>query len=426
MKTQLKNLWLVAKPTVNLGIPLGLALVLLLSLSGQTFAQGFNLEAYLKQKDTNKNGRVEPEELSNNARGIIRKMGFDDKKSNSISRIVAKSNKAKKAMVEKSKPSNSRERKTQGFGVEKSKSEGVSRFGATSGTKSKGSAKTTYSKSVVERVASTLARYDKDKDGSLSRREVSSARWGSPPPEQNDTNKDGRLSKDELSVRYASREQVFSRSRSSTPVASRSKSSKSDNDRSRRAKARESFRKSGASSVRNSSRSSGSTSTRSGSKSSSTDASAQAKYERYANSLVKQYDTDKDGKLSSEETKKMRRPPAGADANKDGVITKDELIGSLSGENKKAGGKESKSDSKQAAKSSTKSKYSRDRGGKRGTRNSSTGTSSSFDKLDANTDKQIQMHEFSEKWSEELVQEFYEKDANGDGVITIREWSGKK
>jgi hypothetical protein len=35
------------------------------------------------------------------------------------------------------------------------------------------------------------------------------------------------------------------------------------------------------------------------------------------------------------------------------------------------------------------------------------------------------MHEFSTEWDDKKVEEFYEKDKNGDGVITAKEWSAK-
>ena len=34
-------------------------------------------------------------------------------------------------------------------------------------------------------------------------------------------------------------------------------------------------------------------------------------------------------------------------------------------------------------------------------------------------------HEFSKDWDSKKIDEFYEKDKNGDGVITLREWSGR-
>jgi len=423
--------------TMALKCVITMSFVLLFGSGQQTFGQGFNLEGYLKKKDTNQNGRVEPEELSNNARGILKKMGFDDTKSNSISKIVSRANKEKKAMEEKAKPSNNRTRKTEGFGGERTKSEGVTRFGAdavSAGSTSRGKSQPSFSKSVIERVDSTLKRYDSNKDGSLDRNEMKRARWGSPPPEQNDTNRDGVLSKEELSVRYASREKMFSKTNSSSSVRSTSSKDKGEDDRSKRARDRESFRSSSKSpSTRSSSRSTTRTPSstksytpKSTASSSSSSSDAQAKYERYAASLVDQYDVDKDGKLSADETKKMRRPPAGADANKDGFITKSELVGSLSGTNKSSTS-EPAGDAV-AVKEKAKSKYSRDRGSSnRSKSRTSTGsrTSSSFDKLDANADKQIQMHEFADKWSDDLVKEFYAKDTNGDGVITLKEWSGK-
>ena len=57
---------------------------------------------------------------------------------------------------------------------------------------------------------------------------------------------------------------------------------------------------------------------------------AQSKYMKYAAALIKQYDEDNDGKLSKDETKKMRRPPTAADLNNDGWITKAELIDNVS------------------------------------------------------------------------------------------------
>ena len=60
------------------------------------------------------------------------------------------------------------------------------------------------------------------------------------------------------------------------------------------------------------------------------------KYLAYSRGLVKHYDSDKDGRLNSEEVKKMRSPPpVGADANKDGFITVDEFVAAFSGRKKK-------------------------------------------------------------------------------------------
>lgn len=392
------------------------------ALSASVEAQQSKLEDYFKRKDANQNGRVEPEEMSDNTRSYLRKLGFDSSKSVSISRIVSKVNNDKKASSAKSAKSN-RTRKVPGFGVEKeTESTGVARFGSSESATGGSTKAVKYSDSVNRQVEDTMRKNDRNKDGVLDRGEIRSGRWGSPPPEQSDTNRDGRLTRTELSKRYAAREQYYSKSSSdrSREQAKR----KEAEDRSRREKERSRYRSS-ISSSSSSNRSSFRTtpsSTRGSSSSKSSD--SLAKYEKYADSLISQYDENKDGKLSKDETKKMRRPPAGADADKNGYITKSELVGSLSGTNKA-------STSTKTASSSDKdksSRYSRDRGGyDRGSSRSSSrsGSSSSFEKLDANIDNHVQMHEFATKWDDETVSEFYEKDKNGDGVITLREWTGK-
>ena len=349
-------------------------------------AQKFDFGEYLKKKDTNRNGRIDPDEMSDSTRGFLRKMGFDHSKSVSISKILAKASNDKKEAKARSSQT-SRERKVPGFGVEKESSSGSgSRFGSSTSTSSSKSSKSSkYSDSVKRQVDDSLRKYDRNKDGSLDRSEIKAARWGSPPPEQSDSNRDGRLSKSELANRYASREQYYSSSRdrgsrSSSDRDREMAKRKEYEDRARREKERERdrYRSSGSSSTSSSSRPSYSrSSTSSSSKSSPAKSSdSQAKYEKYAESLINQYDGDKNGKLSREETKKMRRPPAGADTDKDGFITKSELVASLSGANKATTSAKPSSSSGGESKSS---RYSRDRGSK-SFGSSRPSTSSSFEK----------------------------------------------
>lgn len=405
---------------------IGFSIVAVLMLGAAAEAQQFKLEDYLKRKDVNRNGRVEPEEMSDNTRGFLRKMGFDTNKSISISKIVSKANNDRKEATAKAAQKN-RVRKVPGFGVEKTtESDGVSRFGAYDSKRSS-SSKPKYSDGVMKQVSDTLGRYDRNKDGTLDRDELRNARWGSPPPEQSDTNKDGRLTKDELAKRYASREQYY-RSRSSSSSRSDRERElakrKEAEDRARREKERARYRSTSPStSSRSSYRPTSSSSRPSSSSSSSSSSGSQEKYEKYAESLISQYDQDKDGKLSQDETKKMRRPPAGADADKDGFITKSEMVGSLSGTNKATASAKSEQSSDKNGKSSSRS--SRDRSSYTRSSSSRPGSSTSFEKLDADADRHVQMHEYAKKWDDKTVEEFYEKDKNGDGVITLREWTGK-
>ncbi|HIF34648.1 MAG TPA: hypothetical protein EYQ75_23920, partial [Planctomycetaceae bacterium] len=83
-------------------------------------------------------------------------------------------------------------------------------------------------------------------------------------------------------------------------------------------------RKGGGSSSR-SSRSSGS----SGSRSSGDSSGSDDKYLDYAKSQIAKYDTNKDRALTPEEWKSMSRSPEAADADKDGIVTAEELAESF-------------------------------------------------------------------------------------------------
>jgi len=385
-----------------------------------TAAQDFKLDEYLKRKDVNSNGKLEPSEMSNNTRSYLSKNGFNPEKPVSISKVLSKLNK-EKASKEKADRKMNRERKVPGFGVEKEESgSGVSRFGATT-SKAKGSTakKVTYSDSVNRQVDSTLGRYDRNKDGSLDKEEMSRARWGSPTPQESDTNKDGRLSRSELSNRYASRESAYRNSSSSRGSSSRD-SSKSSSKKSSSSAWRPTSTRSTSSSSKESS-----TSRKPSSSSSSSSSSSREKYEKYAASLIGQYDENKDGKLDGDEIKKMRRPPVGADQNKDGFVTKSELYDSLSGANKPASKSSSTADARKTTSSSSSRSSRWGSSSSRSSSRSSSGSSRDFEKFDKNEDRQVQMHEYSAKWDEKTVKEFYEKDKNSDGVITLKEWSSK-
>lgn len=405
-------------------LSISVTLLMFFAASTAVNAQKFDFEGYLKKLDANRNGKLDVSEMSDRTRGWMRKMGFDTEKPVSISKILAKAKKDKRdADNDRAKKAREASRKVPGFGGSDRTTTGVSRFTGGDAKSSSGS-KEKFSESVMERVSSTLDRYDKNKDGVLDRGEVKNARWGSPSPEESDKNKDGRLSRDELAARYAARERYYKDRESGDSRRRSSSKSREEEDRARRARDRERFRNSGSSS--SSRRSSSSTSSRPSSSrsttSSSSKSSSAAKYKKYAESLISNYDKDKDGKLSKEEIKQMRRPPVGADTDSDGYITQSELLASLSGDNKKSSS--SSSSSKDSKSSSKSNKYVRkESSSKRSSGSRRSGGSSSFERLDSNADKRVQMHEFSEDWDEKKIEEFYAKDKNGDGVITLREWS---
>ena len=86
-----------------------------------TAAQDFKLEEYLKRKDVNSNGKLEPSEMSSNTKSYLTKNGFNPEKSVSISKILSKLSKDK-ADKEKTDRKMNRDRKVPGFGVDREES----------------------------------------------------------------------------------------------------------------------------------------------------------------------------------------------------------------------------------------------------------------------------------------------------------------
>ncbi|MFO0262063.1 MAG: hypothetical protein ACK53V_10585, partial [Planctomycetota bacterium] len=54
----------------------------------------------------------------------------------------------------------------------------------------------------------------------------------------------------------------------------------------------------------------------------------------------------------------------------------------------------------------------------------SSGSKFSFNASDKNGDGRVQMHEFTDEWTDEKFQEFKSYDKNGDGVISNAEYRG--
>ncbi|MCH2181300.1 MAG: hypothetical protein MK108_04775 [Mariniblastus sp.] len=354
--------------------------------------------------------------------------------------------KAAKAKAERRKQLEAN-RLVPGFGVENEGSSEVVGVPDFSGAApiAPGSLEEKYGKGVMQQVDSTLERYDTNKSGTLNSQEIAAARWGRPTPQESDANKDGRLSRSELAERYAAR----SRSSSSRSSSSEKKDDSNDRDSSssRRSSSRDSDSRS--SSRSSSSRSSGGSDLKSRMDryesdvksrydKSSPEKSEQSKsnaynsgsdrYKRYADALLKQYDKDKDNKLSKSEVKSMRRPPSQADSNGDGMITRDELIDSIS--NPKSSSSSSSSSEERSSRSTSRSRFSdRSRSSSDSKSSSSSSRSSSrsvsFSGNDTNKDGQLQMHEFARDWDADTLEEFKKKDKNNDGIITRSEWTGR-
>ena len=405
------------------------------------------IEGYLKRLDRNESQVLELDEMSDRTKRWLGGLGLDTSRPIKLSTAMRSvdSDKAAKAKAERRKQLEAN-RLVPGFGVEDGGDSEFSPVPDFSGSApiTPGSLEEKYGKGVMQQVDSTLERYDANKSGTLNSQEIAAARWGRPTPQESDTNKDGRLSRSELAERYAARS-AGSRSSSSRDDDSNDRgSSSSERSSSRDSQSRSSSRSSSSrssggsdlksrmeryeSDVKNRYDNDKSGSEKSSQSNSSAYNSGSDRYKRYADALLKQYDKDKDNKLSKTEVKSMRRPPSQADSNGDGMITRDELIESIS--NPKSSSSSSSSSEERTSRSSSRSRFSdRSRSSSDSRESSSSSRSSSrsvsFSGNDTNQDGQLQMHEFARDWDAETLEEIKRKDKNNDGIITRSEWTGR-
>jgi len=300
--------------------------------------------------------------------------------------------------------------------------------------------------------AQTMKRYDKNGDNVLSKEEIAQARWRDDPLQQ-DRNRDGKLSLNELYLRYAlrrndTREQPSSSNRSSSSRGSSSRTSSSRDSGSRDSGGRGSSGRGSSSQGGNSSGSSAGTD----------------RMAFFANSMMQRYDKNGSGVLEKSEWAGFRTDPSPGDTNKDGKLTKDELTkwmssrfgqsrgGGDSGRGSSGRGSSDRGSSDRGSSGRGSSgrggsdrggneRGSSGRGGSQGGRrggdsNADTAESYRFKTLgerlpeglpewfksnDGNGDGQIMMSEYAKNWNAQMLDSFDKFDFNADGVITPEE-----
>jgi hypothetical protein len=152
------------------------------------------------------------------------------------------------------------------------------------------------------------------------------------------------------------------------------------------------------------------------------------KIRRYAQSLVRQYDRNNNGRLEKSEWERMRGDPEKADYNRDGVVTLDELSKRLASYTQRSSSWSGSSSSDSSSSSSSR----KDREPQKIYRASSPydslpkGLPSWFADRDADRDGQVTMSEFSSSWSDSKAREFVGYDLNNDGVVTPDECLASK
>jgi Ca2+-binding EF-hand superfamily protein len=165
---------------------------------------------------------------------------------------------------------------------------------------------------------------------------------------------------------------------------------------------------------------------RDGGSSSSSGSSGSDRMAMFAESMIRQYDKNKDGKLTQDEWGSMRGDPKATDKNGDGVITKEEMVERFTSFSRSRSGDSRSGDSRSGSSStsSTSSTANNDRKSYRfltPVERLPKEMPSWFSTSDTNGDGQVAMAEFTSHWSESKVAEFARYDTNGDGYITVAE-----
>jgi len=157
-----------------------------------------------------------------------------------------------------------------------------------------------------------------------------------------------------------------------------------------------------------------------------------ARIRKYAESLLRRYDANKNGVLEKDEWSKMRGSPEKGDRNRDGVITVEELTIRLSEYGRKSPSSGSYSSSATVSTSTGRSRSSYSSGSSHSGERKSyrfltpterlpKGLPEWFARKDADGDGQVSMAESSSFWDDAKAAEFGGYDLNNDGVITPAE-----
>lgn len=149
----------------------------------------------------------------------------------------------------------------------------------------------------------------------------------------------------------------------------------------------------------------------------------QKKFREYAQSLINQYDKDKDGSLkkSAGEWDELPQKHQKADSNNDNVISGDEMFEYVSGLSEKSGSaKRDSNENSRGAASKSQANIKSYRAASPAER-LPKGLPDWFERNDSDRDGQIMMSEFAASWTDDKANEFRSYDLNGDGVITAKE-----
>ena len=443
-----------------------------------SFAQqrGWDPAEYLKDRDQNGNGQLDQDEMGGKLRRYLGGLGFSTEQPVPIADVINRARNGNESAESERKSSRGVERKVPGFGEAAENGDGVPGFSG-SQSNNASSIEREFGDEIMRRVKKTLARYDQNGNNRLEANEIGQARWGRPSPQESDLDNNGTLSMRELAMRYAERSNSNSGNSNSSDKGdsdertreyeqqssegeergpgnwggggfrwgsrggSRGGGSRDDSNRSRepsgktsnsdaRAKAKERAREEFAARSREEEakqnqpeaddterESSGSTTTN--------------RYVKFTDGIMRDLDKDGDGALNKEEMKEFRRPPPNADGNGDGSVTREELLAAYSPKESESSEpsraersdstKKSKSERESSSRPRTKPGRSSD-----SSRPSRSKLARIFGSIDENGDGLLQMHEFTDDWTMEKINEFKAIDLNNDGILTPDEYRNRE
>ncbi len=224
-----------------------------------------------------------------------------------------------------------------------------------------------YNQEDLDEADQTLRRSDRNRDGYIDREEAARAEWRYRDPFDEDFDQDNRLSRLELGQRYA-RRRLLEGSKDELIQKVRRVGN-------------------GIRPVTPVGRDSQSNDPRSWMRGGS-------RYYLTA-SVMERFDLDRNGRLEPNESAKLGFPVGRIDINRDGVLSRDEMFAFLSEWQDEVG-------------------------------DDSEGLPTWFFERDLNRDDQVEMAEFTEEWTDELLEQFVALDMNEDGILTSLEVAQSK
>ncbi len=331
---------------------------LLMLLPSMAWAQA----EWIRRFDDDRNGYVEPDEISDRGRRFLEEIAVPYGISLSRPNSVEKLEQAARLHAQRRNRSSSSPPRTagsdgptmKGFGIEPDQKL-IPSFGI-------GEVKYDYIQADVDEAQSTMRRWDRNRDGRLDAEEIEQAHWDGRDPSTADLNNDRSLTLAELTQRYARRRIADKRSVMSLGSIGDAGSRANDERSDWRAL-------SGAGASRNGDRGSDS----------------------LAKSIVDRYDFNRNDQLEPQEMAAVGISVAKVDYNRDGAIDSDELSQYLFNTMEQA------ANARQEA------------------------IPTWFFERDSNGDQQVLMSEFTDEWDDNTLSQFASYDHNQDGMITIDE-----